>query len=356
MNIKSVLITGGAGFVGSSLAVRLRAFWPDISVTCVDNLHRRGSKLNLHRLAKAGVKFDRGDVRFPDTFKDSRFDLMIDAAAEPSVMAGLGGGDTKYVVDTNLGGTLNVLEAARRYGAALLFISTSRVYPLASLRAIRLSNAASRFEISMRQSLPGITTKGISELFPLQGARTLYGATKYASEIVAGEYAAQYGIKLLIDRCGVIAGPWQMGRVDQGIVSLWVSAHHYSRPLSYIGYGGKQVRDLIHIDDFVDLVIAQMRSNIISWDGSIYNVGGGRDISVSLLELTTMVREITGKKIKINHVPTVRPGDVPLYITDSASVRHKFKWKPKKSALDIVSDTTRWVVDNQKVLSGIFCK
>lgn len=356
MKLKRIMITGGAGFVGSSLALRLRSCWPDISITCIDNLHRKGSCLNLARLKKAGMTFIHADVRSPKTFNLPRYDLIIDAAAEPSVMAGMGGSDVKYVVDTNLGGTLNMLEAARKWEASVLFISTSRVYPLEALRNIKLEEGNSRFEICTKQSLPGISVKGLSELFPMLGARTLYGSTKYSSEIMASEYAAQYGLKVMIDRCGVIAGPWQMGRVDQGIVSLWVSAHHYGLPISYIGYKGKQVRDLIHVDDFADLVIAQINAGFNLWDGSIYNVGGGREISLSLLELTELAEKVTGCSLRIKHISATRAGDVPLYITDTRKVRHMFAWKPRKSAAAIVSDTARWIVDNHDMLAKIFCK
>ena len=225
-----------------------------------------------------------------------------------------------------------------------------------ALRNIRLDEKETRFEISEKQSLPGISVKGISELFPTQGVRTLYGATKYASEIMASEYAEQYGIKVLLDRCGVIAGPWQMGRVDQGIIALWISAHYYGLPLSYIGYKGKQVRDLIHVDDFADLVIAQINSGFDVWDGRVYNVGGGRACSLSLLELSELAREITGRSLKIKKIATTRVGDVPLYITDARKVQQAFTWKPQKSAVSIVADTARWIVDYRDILAKVFCK
>jgi len=359
MNLKRILITGGAGFVGSSLALRLREAFSTAEVVCLDNLYRKGSELNRQRLEEAGASFIRADVRDRASFEIPRCDLIIDAAAEPSVLAG-SSGDAAYVVDTNLGGTLNLLEAARTWDAAVLFLSTSRVYPVEALRAISLVEGDERFEIGSHQQLPGVSENGISEQFPLENrgggdsSRTLYGATKYASEVMLREYVAHFGLRALIDRCGVIAGPWQMGRVDQGIVALWVAAHVYGTPLSYIGYGGKQVRDVLHVQDLGDLIAAQLNS-IDSWNGGIYNVGGGRAVSFSLRELTGLVSRATGQRIEIGLVEEVRPGDVALYLTDATEVCRGFDWTSVRTAADIVEDTARWITDNQDSLHAVFC-
>ena len=354
-----ILITGGAGFVGSSLALRLKEEFPDSSIVCMDNLYRRGSDLNRARIEEAGISFVKADVRSRGSFDLPRCDLLIDAAAEPSVMAGRSG-DAAYVVDTNLGGTLNLLETARTWDAAVLFLSTSRVYPVNRLRAVALEEVETRFEIAATQSLPGITAAGIAEEFPLQseeeaagpGSRTLYGATKYASEIMVREYAAHFGLKAMINRCGVLAGPWQMGRVDQGVVALWTAAHIYGKPLSYIGYAGKQVRDVLHMDDLADLVIRQIgRSG--SWNGGVYNVGGGRRISFSLLELTDLVGSITGQSIEIDVVDEIRQGDVPLYITDSSEASRAFDWTARRTVTEIIEDTARWITNNKPVLHPV---
>src|SRR5690606_36640207 len=138
-----ILITGGAGFVGSSPAIFLRTARPAASVTALDNLHRRGSELTLGRLAPSGVTFVRGDIRVrEDLVAAGPFDLMIECSAEPSVHAGYSG-DASYVVGTNLLGTVACLEAVRRNRAALLFLSTSRVYPIVPLRALPLQEGPS---------------------------------------------------------------------------------------------------------------------------------------------------------------------------------------------------------------------
>lgn len=350
--MKRILITGGAGFVGSNLALRLRAARPDCAVVALDNFYRQGSELNIGRLEQGGVSVWRRDVREAGAFGAEPFDLVIDAAAEPSVLAGASG-DVRYVLDTNLGGTLNLLEAARNWKARVLFISTSRIYPLAALRAIPLVETGTRFEIAANPGMPGLSAEGIAEEFPVGGARTLYGATKFASEIMAQEYAAQWGLNVLINRCGVLAGPWQMGRVDQGVTALWVAAHHYGRPLTYIGYGGRQVRDVLHIDDFADLILLQLQKETV-WDGRVYNVGGGREISFSLRELTRCVAGIVGRTVPIGEEAAVRTGDVPLYLTDRRRAMADFNWKPRRNLETVIGDTARWMRDHEALLRPVF--
>jgi CDP-paratose 2-epimerase len=351
--MRSILITGGAGFVGSSLALRFQAAAPGAVVTCLDNFYRQGSELNAARLTAAGVRVVRGDVRDARAFEAlPACDLVVDAAAEPSVLAGRSG-DVEYLVDSNLVGTLHALNAARKWSAAFLFLSTSRVYPVESLRAIRLVERETRFELAAEQVLPGLSADGIAEEFPLAGPRTLYGATKYAGEVMVQEFAAQLGVRALVDRCGVLAGPWQMGKVDQGVVALWVARHAFGLPLRYIGYGGKQVRDALHVEDLADLVLRQL-AQPERWNGDVYCVGGGREVSFSLRELTELARAATGATVPVGQDDHVRPGDVPLYLTDARRVREAFGWQPRRSMAQIVEDTARWVRENREAVKSVF--
>jgi len=339
-----LLITGGAGFVGSNLAVSLAARHPDWELVALDNLYRRGSSLNLPRLEAAGVEFVKGDVREPaDLERLPRFDALVECSAEPSVMSGVDG-DTGYLVHTNLTGAYNCLELARRDGAFLVFLSTSRVYPVAPQAGLALEEAPTRFEIAVEQAVPGVSPAGISEAFPLDGARTLYGATKLAAELLIEEYRAGLGVPAVIDRCGVIAGPWQMGKVDQGVFTHWLLAHRFRQPLSYIGFGGegKQVRDLLHVEDLVDLVERQLLDPE-GWDGRTVNVGGGRECSLSLAETTAICRGLTGTELPIGVVEETRAGDVPIYISDCARLFGLDEWRPRRSAEDVLSDINEWI-------------
>ncbi len=152
-------------------------------------------------------------------------------------------------------------------------------------------------------------------------------------------------MRAIINRCGVLAGPWQMGKADQGVVSLWAIRHCYQRPLSYIGFGGrgKQVRDVLHIDDLTDLVVEQI-GQIETWDAGIYNVGGGVGRAVSLLELTQICRRVTKNSIEISSQPATSPVDIRIYATDARRVQEEFGWQPRRDVETIVSDIARWLM------------
>jgi CDP-paratose 2-epimerase len=349
-----VLITGGAGFVGGNLAVSLSGRHPDWELVALDNLMRRGSELNLPRLREAGVEFIHGDVREPaDLAAAGAFDAMVECSAEPSVLAGFA--DASYSVQTNLVGAFNCLERARQEDAFLVFLSTSRVYPVAPQLELELEEAETRFELAAAQPVQGASPAGLAEDFPMQGARTLYGATKLSAELLIEEYAEAFGLRAVVDRCGVIAGPWQMGKVDQGVFSWWLLSHHFGRPLSYIGYGGsgKQVRDLLHVEDLVDLVERQLLAPG-EWDGRTVNVGGGRECSLSLRETTAICRELTGVEVPIEPVMETRQGDVPIYLSDCARLFGLDEWRPRRSARQVLTDIHEWVaVDPERIAAAL---
>jgi CDP-paratose 2-epimerase len=348
-----VLVSGGAGFVGASVCLDLIERHPDWKLFAFDNLKRRGSELNLPRLREAGVTFIHGDVReLGDLMALPQIDALVECSAEPSVLAGYGTG-ADYVVRTNLLGGYHCLELARRDDAFFLFLSTSRVYPVEALNRVQLTEAETRFEFAPDQELPGVSEAGISEAFPLDGARTLYGTTKLAGELLAAEYADAFGLRTVIDRCGVIAGPWQMGKVDQGVFTHWLLSHHFGRPLQYIGYGGqgKQVRDLLSIADLVELIDDQLRRPDV-WTGFNGNVGGGRGCSLSLLEATDLCRELTGNDVRIEGTSEGRPGDVPLYISDCTRLFERTDWRPSQTPREILADIEAWIEDNERALAG----
>ncbi len=347
-----VLVTGGAGFVGSSLAVALRESSPRSDIVSMDNLYRRGSELTLPRLREHGIGFHWGDVRDPATYPDGPFDLILECSAEPSVLAGLDRG-TEYVFHTNLTGVLHCLEKARAWGGSLLFLSTSRVYPVQPLAHHSWRETPTRF-VWLDDGEPGISSRGVSEDVAMQGARSLYGYTKYAAEGLIEEYRAAYGLKAVINRCGVISGPWQFGKVDQGVIAHWVLSHLFGRPLSYVGFGGggKQVRDCLHIDDLCALVLAQARE-LDAWDGWRGNVSGGLGCSTSLQELTAICREVTGNNIPVTPVPETRPNDLRLYIGDCSRLFARTDWRPRKSMRTIVADTVAWALMNRQSLEHL---
>ena len=343
-----VLVTGGAGFIGANVALGLAAGHPDWQIIALDNLRRRGAELNLPRLRDAGIRFAHGDVRVLDDLLElGELDALVECSAEPSALAGVDG-SPDYVVTSNLVGAYHCLELARRAGAFVVFLSTSRVYPVEALTALAIDERASRFELSANQPLPDVSASGVAEDFPLAGARTLYGATKLAAELLIEEYRAAYGLRAVVNRCGVIAGPWQMGKVDQGVFTFWMLAHHFRRPLSYIGFGGsgKQVRDLLHVADLIGLLDEQL-GDPDRWDGLTANVGGGRECSLSLLETTSLCAEITGNAIEIGRTSETRPGDVPVYISDCSRLHAFTAWRPQRGPREILTDIHTWISEHE---------
>lgn len=355
MNYKTILITGGAGFVGSNLALKLKQEYSDVQIIVLDNLMRRGSELNLPRLKKAGIRFVHGDIRNKeDLHFGEKIDLILECSAEPSVLAGTEG-SPEYVINTNLMGTINCLEVARAHKADFLFLSTSRIYPVDEINKLSYKEAETRFEIEDSQIVPGVTSLGFNEDFPLGNTRSFYGATKLCSEFFIKEYMAAYGMKAVINRCSVITGPWQMGKIDQGVAVLWVARHIWAnKPLSYIGYGGtgKQVRDLIHIDDIFEVVKIEIE-NISEHNGETYNIGGGLSNSLSLQEMTKLCQKITGNTIEIGSVSEDRPNDVKAYITDCRKFENKTGWKIKKDVRQTLTDVYEWIEENKKDLEAI---
>ena len=349
-------ITGGAGFVGANLGLWWRERFPDSTVFAFDNLRRRGSEWNLPRLKAAGVEFIHGDIRNPeDLARLPTVDLLIDCAAEPAVTAE-SGGSPRELLNINLSGTLNCLEAARERQARFLFLSTSRIYPIAPLNGIPREETETRFHWmpTAAQGL-GVTTQGISEDLPLTGFRSFYGAAKLASELLIQEYCAAYGLQALINRCGILAGPGQFGKVDQGVITLWVARHVFGTALQYIGFGGtgKQVRDVLHIHDLFELLERQLAEPEV-WDGRVYNVGGGQQNSVSLCELTTLCQRITGRSIPIAARPETHRLDLGIYITDHSRVSARFGWQPRRTVADTVGDIYRWLLSDLEQLRPLF--
>lgn len=354
-NSKKIVITGGAGFVGSALAIELKQNYPSWEIYCLDNLKRKGSELNLTRLAKAGIHFIHGDIRNKEDFDALPVaDTIIEASAEPSVLAGINGSSPDYLMNTNLFGTVNCLNYAVKCKAEFIFLSTSRIYPIKSIETLNFTEEETRFALSDDQKIPGVSSRGLAEDFPLNGARSLYGTTKLASELIIQEYQEFYGLKTVINRCGVLTGPWQMGKIDQGVMVLWVARHFFNQQLSYIGYGGsgKQTRDMLHVKDLYRLVDWQIQ-NIDKVNGEIFNAGGGVEVSASLQELTELCIKHTGNTIPIQKVTENRPADIRLYVTDNTKVTQMTGWKPEIGMDQIVREITEWLRENKEILGPI---
>lgn len=350
-----ILITGGAGFVGSRMALLWKKDHPQDEVFCFDNLRRRGSELNLADFKTRGIHFVHGDIRNPSDLEDlnQNFDVLIEASAEPSVHAGTEG-SPKYVLDTNLTGAQNCFEFARKHCGFTIFISTSRVYSIAPLRNLPLKILGSRLTLETSEPQQGFGPQGISENFSVATARSFYGSTKLAAELLLQEYAETYKMAAVINRCGVICGEGQWGKTDQGVFTLWVARHFFGGKLSFTGFGGEghQVRDLLHTEDLYRLFRAQISAPEKSLP--IYNVGGGAKVSVSLKEYTEICQNITGQEIPIGRVTESAAVDIPYYVSDSRPVESKYNWSPKVNSEEIVRRIHHWLKGHEEVLRPFF--
>jgi CDP-paratose 2-epimerase len=343
------LVTGGCGFVGAAICRHLLAHADRASITVLDNHRRRGSELNRRELEQLGVRVLHGDVRAASDLEEvGGCDWVIDAAAEPSALAGVSpnqGTSRRQLVEHNLVGTLHLIELAARWNAGVVFLSTSRVYSIAELLGLPLRQRETRdaspqsFVLDTAGPLPtGVDPRGITELFPTSAPVSLYGATKLAGELMAAEYCHATGTPLIIDRCGVMAGAGQFGKADQGIFSWWIHSWAARRPLSYIGFGGTglQVRDCLHPLDLAELVVRQMR---VARGGhpEVVNVSGGQASATSLAELSAWCRNRFGDH-SVGSTPETRGYDVPWIVLNSDSAAARFEWRPTRSREQIFEE------------------
>jgi CDP-paratose 2-epimerase len=309
----------------------------------------------LNRLKEAGVEFVHGDIRNSEDLSGiNEIDLIIDASADPSVLSGIDSA-VYPLLNTNLIGSIHLLEFALKQKAQLIFLSTSRVYPVKTIESLNFEETDTRFSWTDNQIINGVSSYGLTEDFPLKGSRSFYGATKLASELLIEEYAEFKGLKAIVNRCGVLSGPWQMGKIDQGVLLLWLSRHYFKGQLSYIGYGGtgKQTRDVLHIDDLTELIDLQIKQFDI-FEGEVFNVGGSKEISFSLRELTEVCQKITGNIIPVSPLLQNRAADLRIYMGDNEKITNLCGWKPKKSLETLVSDSFDWLRKNEQTVKSIF--
>ena len=336
-----LLITGICGFVGCSLAECLLDRREGLSICGIDNLMRPGSETNRGRLQKLGVNFFHGDIRAASDFESlPPADWVIDAAANPSVLAGITGGfHSRQLFEHNLAGVLNVLEYCKAHKSGLLLLSTSRVYSILALASLPLRVNGDAFQLDDAAQLPqGVSSNGIGLEFSTRAPISLYGSTKLASETVALEYGDAFGFPVWINRCGVLAGAGQFGTPDQGIFSYWINAHLRRRPLRYIGFDGtgKQVRDAFHPRDLGALLDAQMSSQ--RSDGQrIYSAGGGPQNAMSLAQLNAWCDARFGPHAPESD-PQPRPYDIPWLIMDNCDAQRSFGWRVEISLEKLLSE------------------
>ena len=337
-----VLITGICGFVGSAIARHLIESGTTTSLHGIDNLARRGSEINRNDLSRLGIDVRHGDLRLASDLETiPSVDWVIDAAALPSVLAGVDGvSSSLQLVEHNLMGTLHLLEYCKRQQAGLILLSTSRVYSIAALTSLPLEPRQDAFELAQDEEFPpGVSADGIGESFSTAAPVSMYGATKIASETMALEYGLTYQFPVLINRCGVLAGAGQFGRADQGIFSYWIHSHRNQQPLRYLGFEGTghQVRDCLNVRDLGRLVATQLTTAIEPTAPRTVNASGGQASAISLKQLTAWCDDRLGRHA-VASSDEVRPFDLPWVVLDSAMAGQVWNWKPQISLEETLSE------------------
>jgi CDP-paratose 2-epimerase len=323
-----VIVTGGAGFIGTNVSA---AFLRDgHRVTIFDSLTRPGSERNLEwlqsRRFRGPLKFVRADVRDAELVREvigaPDVRLVFHFAAQTAVTTSMI--DPREDLDVNVGGTLNVLEAVRKSSAPvppmLMFTSTNKVY--GSLPHRPTSEAPTRY----RFDDPAIEQRGISEDEPLD-FHSPYGCSKGAADQYVRDYARIYGLRTVVFRMSCIYGPRQFGNEDQGWVAHFMLAVASKQPLTIYG-NGKQVRDLLYVDDLVR-AFRLAALHIDRTSGNVYNIGGGPANSVSVwAELRPRLEQLAGQPVRAR-TDNWRAGDQPVYLSNTAKAESDFGWKPR---------------------------
>ena len=269
-----------------------------------------------------------------------KFNLVIDCCAEPAIEASKK--DPNRVFETNLVGTFNILKKSIKDKSNIIFLSSSRVYSIKKLRSL-VKNLNISKPLNLKYK--------INEHFDTSDVSSLYGYTKLSSEKLIKEMFYNYGLKYIINRFGVIAGPWQFGKQDQGFVPLWVARHFKKKKISYIGFGGfgNQVRDVIHIEDVCEIIYIQIKKMNKIYNNT-FNIGGGLANAISLKDLTQYCQRIVKNKVKIGKIRNTSNYDIPYFVTDNKKIKKFYNWIPAKNIIDIINDIYIWLNKNKMLL------
>ena len=334
-----ILITGGCGFIGSNLAVFLSK--KKFKIKTLDNLLRNGSKINLNYNSKYKIHNYKVDITdFKKLSEIPKFDIIIDCCAEPSVEASKN--DLDRVYNTNLTGTFNILKKCIKDKSKLIFLSSSRVYSIEKLTKLVKEKSFKR-EIKYNNE--------IDLNFDTSAPRSIYGFTKLCSEELIKEISYCFKVKFLINRLGVIAGPKQMGKVDQGFFSLWVWKHLNKLKLKYIGFGGhgNQIRDVLHIDDLNELILLQIKKFSKIYNQT-FSIGGGKKNLISLKKLTKICEKLTGNKCQLSSKKKTSIYDIPYFCASNFKIKKTYNWSPKRNINQIAIDILKWQKKDFKIL------
>lgn len=342
---ETVLITGGAGFIGSNLAERLLSM-PGLKVRIFDNLSRRGVVHNLEWLRRLSdrsrLEIVEGDVRDAAAVRKATRDVseIYHLAAQVAVTTSVDDPATDFSI--NAMGTFNVLEGARAAGRHpfFLFTSTNKVY--GSLEDVPVTVNGTRYE-AQRAGFRGVDEHELLDF------HSPYGCSKGAADQYVRDYARIYGLDSVVFRMSCIAGPRQFGNEDQGWVAHFLYSVLQQRTITVCG-DGYQVRDILHVHDLIDAMMAA-RANRMRTRGEVFNLGGGLDRSISVIECLRECERRTGLPLHLNYTD-VRPGDQPLYISDTSKLQRMTGWQPRRSLGDTLDAIEGFYHENRERIAG----
>lgn len=353
-----ILVIGGAGFVGTNVALHLvKSGW---TVTVMDNLARRGSEMNVARLETVhDIEFVHGDARSAEDLLSIKVPYAV-LVCNAQTTAVDGFRNPAYDFSNNVTAVVNTLEFCRQRGSGIIFWSTNKVYGGAVCNSVPIIENDTRlvWQCDVGFSMRGWSPLGFDEALDLNGGdHTVYGATKLAADLLCQDWSRAFGIPCIVNRFSCLAGPNQFGKATQGWIAWFAIAKTFGLPIEIAGFGGKQVRDVLHIRDVCDLIEIELDS-LESHRGSFYNVGGGIERSLSLIELNNMmnemlgVRSLTKKFTRVDKSP--RPNDQAIFIANTTKIGHDLRWSPKVSLVECVSSIIDWVDHDKKILERIY--
>lgn len=331
-------MTGGLGFIGSAVAEWAAS--RDMRVIVVDNNYRAEGRVNALRLSLAGVEIVHGDIRHKSTWRRiDMVDAVVHCASEPAV-TGINSPEAWYSAEVNTLGTIRMLQWAANRARIVLLFSTSRVYSMRELRKLELREGEFRFELGEDFSRRGITEEGLGIDFSTEYPGSLYGASKLSAEALVQDWADETGAVAHINRCGVVTGPGQFGSPRQGFFQYFVEACRSEAQVTFRGWGGtgKQVRDVLYINDLLSLIEIQLSDKGAHGAASKWNVSGGVGNSLSLKELVGDLEEKSGKKMNISDSSDTAKHDPAWLILDSSETRRAFGWQPQFNIKKIIED------------------
>jgi CDP-paratose 2-epimerase len=343
---RPVLITGGCGFIGCNLADRLASARDE--VIALDNLARAGARENAQWLkGRHGqrIKIVQADVREPISVIEAVCGAraVLHLAAQVAVTDSLS--DPVDDFEINARGTLNVLEAVRRHNpsAPVLFASTNKVYG-------RMIGSADIVRDGLRSKPASATwAEGVAEDAPLD-FYSPYGCSKGTADQYVRDYARVFGLRTVVLRMSCIYGPRQFGTEDQGWIAHFLLSALLDRPLTIYG-DGYQVRDALHVSDAVDAWLGAL-DRIGQVQGRVFNLGGGPQNSVSLLELIDLIARLTRKQAAYSFAD-LRPGDQPWYVSDTRALSSTLGWQPRISLGEGIGSLQQWLVERFGQYAGI---